>query len=176
MCETYFIKSDYYDAEEEKIMLKIKNILIEYSEEGKMNSFIKNNLCRPKLEKLVGLFNDQMENLYASIESLESYFWMVHYNIKTMQESIFSILEMATYKIDDNLLNKTLQKTIILSRQVQELKNTIKDQKDQIEKLTSFFQQISVSFDSIIVDEQVELPQIKRDESEDLLKKLASGK
>lgn len=160
---------NYYENKANKIYNKIKIISETYFEPGYLNVYMKNVETQKQLLKLKKFLEDEIENLQHELDVLNSYFWMIKWNSDSNIED-FEKFKM-DFNIDDNLLSRTIQKTSKLNSEISELREIVKKQKTQIEKLYNAFKQID---DSININgdcNEVNINVVKN-EAENLLKKL----
>ena len=160
---------NYYENKANKIYNKIKSISEIYLEPGYLNVYMKNVETQKLLLKLKKFLEDEIENLQHELDVLNSYFWMIKWNSDSNIED-FEKFKM-DFNIDDNLLSRTIQKTSKLNSEISELREIVKKQKAQIEKLYNAFKQID---DSININgdcNEVNVNVVKN-EAENLLKKL----
>ena len=160
---------NYYTNKANKIYNKIKIISETYFEPGYLNVYMKNVETQKLLLKLKKIIEDEIENLQHELDVLNSYFWMIKWNSDSNIED-FEKFKM-DFNIDDNLLSRTIQKTSKLNSEISELREIVKKQKAQIEKLYNAFKQID---DSININgdcNEVNVNVVKS-ETENLLKKL----
>lgn len=160
---------NYFDWQVSKRYDKIKKIYEQYSTDGFVHIYIRNIETQKQFKKICSIYEEEIDDLNHLINILFEQFYRLKC-ISDINSDDFNSLQMGDLIIDDGLLNRTIQKTSNMSREITELRLIIQRQKVQIEKLYNAFKTID---DATNIDQQTSDIETKKMEAENLLKKIS---